>query len=88
MENPKIRVKVVHSQSKTAWNIVGERPGCKYKIARIPYFAIEDSEALTSQNIYEALLHAKFIAECFNNSDSIVEMINHSAITYNQFSPN
>jgi len=72
MENPKISTKVVHSQSKTAWNIIGGQLGDKYKIARIPYLVVEDSEILTTENKYEALLHAQFISQCFNNSDRIV----------------
>ncbi len=31
MINPKIKTKVVHSQTKSAWNIVGENLGGKYK---------------------------------------------------------
>jgi len=72
MENPKIKTKVVHSQSKTAWNIIGEQLGGKYKIARIPYLVVDGSEILTTKNKYEALLHAQFINQCFNNSDKIV----------------
>jgi hypothetical protein len=30
MENPKIKTRVVHSQTKSAWNIVGENLGGKY----------------------------------------------------------
>jgi hypothetical protein len=29
--------KVVHSQSKNAWNVINTSLGCKYKIARFPY---------------------------------------------------
>lgn len=75
MENPKIKTNVVHSQSKSAWNIIGEQSGGKYKIARIPYLVVDDSEILTTKNKYEALLHAQFISECFNNSDRIVGTI-------------
>lgn len=61
-----IEVKVVHSQSKSAWNVIGTFPGQKYKIARIPYLIVENSEILTTQNKNEALEHALFISECFN----------------------
>ena len=37
MTNPKIKTKVVHSQTKSAYNVVGTSLGNKYKIARIPY---------------------------------------------------
>lgn len=50
MENLKIKTKVVHSQSKTAWNVIGEQLGGKYKIARIPYLVVDDSEILTTKN--------------------------------------
>lgn len=72
MQNPKIRTNVVHSQSKTAWNIIGEQLGGKYKIARIPYIVVDGSEILTTQNKHEALVHAQFISQCFNHSDRIV----------------
>ena len=74
MENPKIKTKVVHSQSKPAWNIIGQLGG-KYKIARIPYLVVDDSEILTTKNKHEALVHAQFISQCFNNSDRIVGMV-------------
>ena len=32
-----MKTKVVHSQSKNAWNVVNTELGGKYKIARIPY---------------------------------------------------
>ena len=75
MENLKIKTKVVHSQSKESWNVVGEDLGIKYKIARIPYSIIENSEILTTKNKYEALIHAQFISQCFNNFDRIVDAL-------------
>jgi predicted O-linked N-acetylglucosamine transferase (SPINDLY family) len=67
-----IKTKVVHSQSNTAWNVIGDQLACKYKIARIPYLVVEGSEILTTQNKHEALTHAQFISRCFNNSDKII----------------
>ncbi len=75
MQNSKIKTKVVHSQSKPAWNIIGIELGGKFKIARIPYLVVEDSEILTTKNKYEALDHAEFISKCFNNSDAILKFI-------------
>lgn len=72
MEDPKIKTKVVHSQSKTAWNIVGETLGRKYKIARIPY-TMTNNDEINSINFKEALAHANFIRYCFNNSDKILQ---------------
>ena len=46
-----MKTKVVHSQSKTAWNIVGEELGKKYKIARIPYIKVEDSFGASTREI-------------------------------------
>lgn len=69
MQNPNIKTKVVHSQTKSAWNIIGEKLGGKYKIARIPYctggYFIDD------RNREEAFKHAEFISYCFNNSEAI-----------------
>ena len=60
-----MRTKVVHSESKSAWNIVGEELGKKYKIARVPYHEFDD-EILSTRNKNEALEHALFISKCFN----------------------
>jgi len=46
-----MKTKVVHSQSKTSWNIVGEELGEKYKIARIPYNKIKDSFDTSTREI-------------------------------------
>ena len=75
MENPKIKTKVVHSQTKPAYNVVGTSLGNKYKIARIPYSVNADlSEEWNNREIDEAKNHAEFISYCFNNSDSILEL--------------
>lgn len=70
LKNPKIKTKVVHSQTKAAWNIIGENLGGKYKIARVPYLVLNDRE-LSDRNRIEAFEHAEFISYCFNNSDVI-----------------
>ena len=75
MENPKTKTKVVHSQTKNAWNVVGTEVGCKYKIARIPYSQVEDSEIYNTREKNEALNHALFISRCFNKSDDIINLL-------------
>jgi hypothetical protein len=72
MNNPDIKTRILHSQSKSAWNIVGETLGGKYKIARVPYLVVDD-EWVTTRNRKEALLHAEFISYCFNNSRKICD---------------
>jgi hypothetical protein len=74
MENPKIKTKVVHSKTKPAWNIVGVKLGGKYKIATVPYI-VSDSMDVIDYTRDEALVHAEFINQCFNNSDRIVGTI-------------
>jgi hypothetical protein len=74
MKDPKIKTKVVHSQSKSAWNVIGDTLGSKYKIARIPYFWTRD-EDICERNRVEAFEHAEFISYCFNNSEKIFESI-------------
>lgn len=74
MENPKIKTKVVHSQSKPAWNIVGISLSGKFKIARIPYL-VTQNEIVDVKEKSEALLHAEFISKCFNSSDEIISKI-------------
>jgi len=59
------RCKVVHSESKNAWNIVGTELGGKFKIAQCPYPHSDNDEAAQSAKD-EAKEHANFIARCFN----------------------
>jgi hypothetical protein len=70
MENPKIKTRVAHSQTKSAWNIIGECLGGKYKIARVPYLTVGDQD-ISDRNRVEAFEHATFISHCFNHSDII-----------------
>jgi len=74
MQNPNIKTKVVHSQSKDAWNVVGDRIPGKFKIARIPYLKT-GIETTDTKEKAEALLHAEFISKCFNKSDEIMSII-------------
>lgn len=74
MKNPKIKTQVVHSQTKSAWNIVGTSLGGKYKIARVPYIVMDNQE-LSDRGRIEAHEHAQFISDCFNKSDKICEII-------------
>lgn len=73
MKDPKIETKVVHSQTKPAWNVVGETWGKKYKIARIPYVVSTNSE-IDRVERQEAFEHAKFISYCFNNFDAVMKI--------------
>lgn len=75
MENPNIKTKVVHSESKDAWNVVGISLAKKYKIARVPYLIIKDLEDTNKARKEQARLHAEFISGCFNKSDSLMELI-------------
>ncbi len=74
MKHPKIKTKVVHSQTKAAWNVIGKRLGDKYKIARVPYMVCDD-ETISIRNRTEAFNHAQFINACFNNSDEIFKCL-------------
>jgi len=67
--------KVVHSESKTAWNIVGTLPGSLYKYARIPYHITEGSEILSTKEKYNALELALFLSKCINNKEIIEKLI-------------
>jgi hypothetical protein len=73
MKDPKIKTKVVHSESKIAWNVVGCTLGGKHKIARVPYLVIGNEE-IDSLHKAEALHHAKFISYCFNHSAEILNL--------------
>ena len=60
-----IKTRVVHSQSKSAWNVIGTTLGAKHKIARVPYV-----EGINRER-KEALDHAEFISWCFNHADEV-----------------
>lgn len=62
-----ITTDVVHSQTKTAWNVIGDVLGGKYKIARVPYLLTE-AEILNTVSKNEALEQAEFISEAFNEA--------------------
>lgn len=53
MTDPKIQTKVVHSQSKPAWNVIGIEIGKRHKIARVPYNDLGD-EILSFKDNSEA----------------------------------
>lgn len=76
MKNPNIKTKVIHSESKPAWNVIGTKLGSKYKIARCPYIVSEGTDDTTIKiNLREkaeALVNAGFISWCFNHSDIII----------------
>lgn len=76
MKNPNIKTQVVHSLSKSAWNVIGTKLGGKYKIARVPYYAYRDDDYTSEKNRVEAFEHAKFISYCFNNAEKIVTLCN------------
>jgi hypothetical protein len=66
-----MKTKVVHSQSKLAWNIIGQELGGKYKIARIPYQQC-DMEILNTKWKHEALeiaLHLSRSMTTFNTNE-------------------
>lgn len=74
MKNPNIKTEVVHSLSKSAWNVISTKVGQTYKIARIPYLLYDD-KILSTRNKAEALERANFISYCFNNSNEILRKI-------------
>ena len=74
MKDPNIETKVIHSESKDAWNVVGDVPGAKYKVARVPYLVIK-SEVADTMAKSNALQHALFISQCFNNSSRILKLL-------------
>jgi len=72
------KTKVVHSESKKAWNVIGSSLGSKYKIARVPYCHDESewsNKHLNSMWEKEAEKDAKFISECFNNREAISDFV-------------
>lgn len=70
-----IITKVIHSESKSAWNIVGTRMGDKHKIARVPYYTAPDDAELTRRNKEEAYEHAAFISQSFNRLERSTQTV-------------
>ena len=62
----KAKTKVIHSETKAAWNVVNTVPGQKYKIARVPYPVCGDEETAKQERI-DALKIARYISDCINN---------------------
>lgn len=67
--------KIKHSESKTAFNIVGTRIGGLYKIARIPYLVLDKMEKVTAENKAEAEANAKLIAASPILLDSLINIV-------------
>lgn len=63
--------RVVHSQSKAAWNVVGTIPGGHCKLARFPYVAQTGSEIADTREKAGALERAQFFARCVNSQELI-----------------
>jgi hypothetical protein len=63
-----IKVKIEHSKSIYAWNILSMSTGTKYKIAIIPYSQNnkKGNGFLNIKAKAEALEHAEWICFCFN----------------------
>lgn len=78
MKNPNIKTVIVHSRTKSAWNVVGVELGGKYKIARVPYLLISENESYNERSRVEAFELAEFISYCFNHSGQILEGLNPS----------
>jgi hypothetical protein len=67
--------KIKHSESKNAWNVIGDIAGSKYKIARIPYYQSKEKgmEVYNTRQKSEALEDAEFISFCLNNRQPILD---------------
>jgi len=83
MKNPNLKTKVVHSESKNAWNVVGTELSTRFKVARCPYYVDETngeySAKINTREKAEALTCAEFISWCFNHSDIIIhELIDNA----------
>jgi len=53
---------VKHSESKTAWNVIGAVPGKKYKICRVPYL-VTGNELVDARRKLEAFELATYISK-------------------------
>jgi hypothetical protein len=77
-----IKSKVVHSQTKSAWNVIGEELGGKYKLARIPYLNYPEDPSIDERERKEAFEHAEFISRCFNNRGAIENFLKKNTFSW------
>ncbi len=63
-----MRTKVVHSLTKNAWNVVGDKPGARFKVARVPYI-ITNNDIVDTLDKAEALKIALFISDALIKFD-------------------
>lgn len=70
---------VKHSQTKNAWNVIGNRLGGKYKVARLPY-VLTGLENIDEFNKNEAYEDAVFISKCINHKDQIENVLNSNML--------
>ena len=66
-----MKTKIVHSQSKNAWNVVCMELGSKYKIARIPYSQTDDDvlNTIWKHEALEIAMHISKSMETFKTKE-------------------
>jgi hypothetical protein len=66
-----MKTKIVHSQSKNAWNVVCMELGSKYKIARIPYSQTDDDvlNTICKHEALEIAMHISKSMETFKTKE-------------------
>ena len=64
-------VKVLHSKSKSSWNIVSNKLNTKFKIAQIPYVTDDRFKEVSEKNRLEAFEYANFISKALNNMKEV-----------------
>jgi len=66
-----MKTKVVHSQSKNAWNVVNTELGGKYKIATIPYpqFDYDVMNTMWKHEALEIAMHISKSMETFKTKE-------------------
>jgi len=76
---------VKHSQSKSAFNIVGTVLGSKYKIARCPYSTFENNKILSEKEKRECEANALLMSEAPNLLKALQNMVLSAKAGYTSF---
>lgn len=73
-----MKTKVVHSESKLAWNVVGTQCGRKYKIARVPC-------GIKMRHLNTLYLYQNALMNCIGINNKMFEFVDETYEDYGYY---